>query len=149
MRAFRFRLQRIMEFRHTRLTEEERKLKFLQMELNAVAGHIEDVRRSRHQSAIALTSGHAIKGEDLRALAGFQAKLRRNETMLQQRYAVCVRKLRQQEEAFKAARRDYRLLEELRKRRFAEWLQATNRELDQLASELYLARWDCKPRGVA
>jgi uncharacterized protein with NAD-binding domain and iron-sulfur cluster len=147
MRAFRFRLQRIMEFRHTRLAEEERKLKLLQMELNAVAGQIEDVRRARHQSARALTSREALRGEDLRALAGFQARLRRNETMLQQRHAVCVRKLRQQEEAFQVSRRDYRLLEELRKRRFAEWLQASNRELDQLASELYLARWDCKPRG--
>jgi uncharacterized protein with NAD-binding domain and iron-sulfur cluster len=147
MRAFRFRLQRIMEFRHTRLAEEERKLKLLQMELNAVAGQIEDVRRARRQSASVLTSREALRGEDLRALAGFQARLRRGETVLQQKHAVCVRKLRLQEEAFKASRRDFRLLEELRKRRFAEWLQATNRELDQLASDLYLARWDCKPRG--
>jgi len=147
MRAFRFRLQRIMEFRHTRLAEEERKLKLLQMELNAVAGQIEDVRRARRQSASVLTSGEALRGEDLRALAGFQARLRRSEMVLQQNHAVCVRKLRLQEEAFKASRRDFRLLEELRKRRFAEWLQATNRELDQLASDLYLARWDCKPRG--
>ena len=146
MRAFRFRLQRILEFRHTRLTEEERKLKLLQMELNAVARQIEDVRRARLQSANVLTSGSALKGEDLRALAGFQARLRRDETALQQRHTVCVRKLRQQEEAFKVSRRDYRLLEELRKRRFAEWLQAANRELDQLASDLYLARWDCKLR---
>jgi hypothetical protein len=147
MRAFRFRLQRIMEFRHTRLAEEERKLKLLQMELNAVVGQIEDVRRARRQSASVLTSGEALRGEDLRALAGFQARLRRSEMVLQQNHAVCVRKLRLQEEAFKASRRDFRLLEELRKRRFAEWLQATNRELDQLASDLYLARWDCKPRG--
>jgi uncharacterized protein with NAD-binding domain and iron-sulfur cluster len=147
MRAFRFRLQRIMEFRHTRLAEEERKLKLLQMELNAVAAQIEDVRRARRQSASVLTSGEALRGEDLRALAGFQARLRRSEMVLQQNHAVCVRKLRLQEEAFKASRRDFRLLEELRKRRFAEWLQATNRELDQLASDLYLARWDCKPRG--
>lgn len=146
MRAFRFRLQRILEFRHTRLTEEERKLKLLQMELNAVARQIEDVRRARLQSANVLTSGGALKGEDLRALAGFQARLRRDETALQQRHTVCVRKLRQQEEAFKVSRRDYRLLEELRKRRFAEWLRAANRELDQLASDLYLARWDCKLR---
>jgi hypothetical protein len=146
MRAFRFHLQRILEFRHTKLTEEERKLKLLLMELSAIERQIEAVRSERHQSLSFLTSTDALRGEDLRALAGFQARLSRGETLLQQRHAACVRKLRQQEQAFYGSRRDYRLLEELRKRRFAEWLQATNRELDQLASDLYLARWDSKSR---
>jgi uncharacterized protein YydD (DUF2326 family) len=142
MRAFRFHHQRILEFRHSRLMEEERKLRLLRMELNAVERQIEDVRRERQQSASVLTSRGALRGEDLRALAGFQARLRRGEIALQQRQAVCAHNLRRQEEAFYVSRRDYRLLEELRKRRFAEWLQATNRELDQVASDLYLARWD-------
>jgi hypothetical protein len=142
MRAFRFHHQRILEFRRTKLMEEERKLKLLRMELNAVERQIEDVRRERQQSASVLTLRGDLRGEDLRALAGFQARLRRGEALLQQRQAICVRKLRRQEEAFYVSRRDYRLLEELRKLRFAEWLQATNRELDQLASDLYLARWD-------
>jgi flagellar biosynthesis chaperone FliJ len=56
MRAFRFHLQRILEFRHTKLTEEERKLKLLLMELSAIERQIEAVRSERHQSLSFLTS---------------------------------------------------------------------------------------------
>jgi hypothetical protein len=142
MKSFRFDLQRILEFRHARLAEEERKLKLLQMELKALDRQIEDLLRARLQSAIALAAAADLRGEDLRALAGFKARLRRGELALQQRRSLHIHKLRRQQEAYLVSRRDHHLLEELRKRRFAEWQQATNRELDQLASDLYLARWD-------
>ena len=142
MKSFQFNLQRILEFRHTRLTEEERKLKLVQMELKGVDRQLEDLLRARDQAAIDLASAADLRGEDLRALAGFKTRLKRSELALRQRQALCIQKLRRQQEAYLVSRRDHRLLEELRKRRFAEWQQATNRELDQLASDLFLARWE-------
>ncbi len=142
MKNFQFDLQRILAFRHTRLTEEERKLKLVQMELKAVDQQLEELLRVRDRSAIALTSAAELRGEDLRMLAGFKARLKRSELALRQKRSLCVQKLRRQQEAYLASRRDHRLLEELRKRRFAEWQQAANRELDELASDLFLARWE-------
>jgi hypothetical protein len=112
------------------------------MELKAVDRQLEDLVRARDQAALDLASATDLRGEDLRALAGFKARLKRSELALRQRQALCVQKLRRQQEAYLVSRKDQRLLEELRKRRFAEWQQATNREMDELASDLFLARWE-------
>jgi hypothetical protein len=40
------------------------------------------------------------------------------------------------------ARRRCRLLEKLKERRRAEWEKARDRELEELASESFLARWN-------
>jgi hypothetical protein len=39
------------------------------------------------------------------------------------------------------ARRRLRLLERLRERRLAEWCSARDKELEDLVSEAYLAKW--------
>jgi hypothetical protein len=39
------------------------------------------------------------------------------------------------------ARRRFRLLERLKDRRMAEWKQAGDREIEEVAAESYLARW--------
>jgi hypothetical protein len=39
------------------------------------------------------------------------------------------------------ARRRCRLLERLKERRLAEWTSARDRELEEVASESFLARW--------
>ena len=45
------------------------------------------------------------------------------------------------------ARRRCRLLERLKERRLAEWTTARDRELDELASESYLAKWNRQQAG--
>jgi len=39
------------------------------------------------------------------------------------------------------ARRRFRLLDSLKQRRFEDWRLARDKELEELASESYLARW--------
>ena len=142
MKAFSFSFQRILEFRQTRLAEEERRLRLLQHEAAMLDRRIEEIKSVRRESAGALAAAREFQGRDLRALANFKARLLRNETALRQKKAICIQNLNRQREAYKVARRDFRLLEELRKRRFAQWQQESNREVDQLASDLYLARWN-------
>ena len=48
---------------------------------------------------------------------------------------------RNSENAMLEARRRCRLLERLKDRRLAEWSKARDRELEELASESFLARW--------
>jgi hypothetical protein len=43
------------------------------------------------------------------------------------------------------ARRRFRLLERLKERRHEDWRLARDRELEELASESYLARWAGRP----
>ena len=49
--------------------------------------------------------------------------------------------LARQRQTMLEARRRYRLLERLRDRRWEEWRAAASRELENFASESYLAQW--------
>jgi hypothetical protein len=53
----------------------------------------------------------------------------------------CQRELAARQAGLLEARRRCRLLERLRERRWTEWQQARDRELEELASDSYLARW--------
>lgn len=141
MRPFRFTLQRIFEFRAARLAEEERKLAVLRKEIGELNQAIERIGQLREESGAAVVRGGEVSGHDLQALAGFKAKLRRDQRQLFQKRSACTEKLVQQREAYMTARSEYRILEKLRNRHFAEWFLTAKREVDNVASELYLARW--------
>ncbi len=53
----------------------------------------------------------------------------------------CQKELAAQQAALVEARRRCRLLERLKERRATEWRSAADRELEELASDSYLAQW--------
>ena len=65
------------------------------------------------------------------------------------RHAEVARELAKQQAAMLEARRRCRLLERLKERRWSEWKLAADRELEQAASESYLARWGRDEGGAA
>jgi flagellar FliJ protein len=141
MKPFRFALQRILEFRATRVEQEEQNLKTLQEELAGLDESIEKVEASREESSRALAMAEEARGEDLRALTSFCFRLDRERALLDGKKAACLQRLVRQRQTYLEARREHRLLEKLRERQFAEWMQAAGREVDKVAGELYLARW--------
>jgi flagellar biosynthesis chaperone FliJ len=64
------------------------------------------------------------------------------EKDLAQRRVEGEKKLEECRNAMLEARRRCRLLEKLKERRKADWTVALNRELEELASESYLAQWN-------
>ena len=141
MKPFRFALQRILEFRASRVEEEERKLAALREE-SAVLDHaIEQVGQSREQAARAMAAAEQAKGEDLWALTHFYSRLNRERAALDEKKSSCAQKLARQRKSYTEARREHRLLEKLREKQLAEWTREAGREVDKVAGELYLARW--------
>jgi flagellar FliJ protein len=141
MKPFRFALQRILEFRASRVEEEERKLAALQEELAALDHAIEQVEQSREQSARSMAAAAQAKGEDLRALTHFYSRLDRERAALDEKKSSCAQRLARQRQSYTEARREHRLLEKLREKQMAEWTREAGREVDKVAGELYLARW--------
>jgi flagellar FliJ protein len=141
MKPFRFALQRILEFRASRVEEEERKLAALQEELAGLDHAIEQVEQSREQSARSMAAAEQAKGEDLRALTHFYSRLDRERAALDEKKSSCAQRLARQRQSYTEARREHRLLEKLREKQMAEWTREARREVDKVAGELYLARW--------
>ena len=141
MTSFRFRLQRILEYRQTQLEIEEGKLRrqaAAVVELDRIRAGLE---AAGIQAELQVREKEWLAGSDLGALAAFRAYIRRRERDLAAERAECVRKLDEQRSAVTEARRRCRLLERMKERRLAEWNAAYDRELEATAAESYLAQW--------
>jgi flagellar export protein FliJ len=141
MKPFHFSLQRVLEIRASKVDLEETKLGALRKELAGLETEIERVERARVQSVRALAMAQESRGEDLRALPRFCASLERKRAALAEKRSSCAQRLARQQQSYLQARTEYRLIEKLRETRLAEWTIEAGRELDKVAGELYLARW--------
>jgi flagellar export protein FliJ len=140
MSAFRFRLARVLEWRRTELALAETRFR----QQTAAIATLDRARATLDASAIRaemqVRDAPRIEGADLGALDGFRRHVARRRTALAASRAQAQRELDLLQAAMLEARRRFRLLERLRDRRFAEWKEAADRELEQLASESYLAK---------
>lgn len=140
MKRFEFRLERVLEWRRAQLDIELAALGRLTAEAQAIdrrRGEIEAERASAESSLFASATAEA---QQLAALDAFRAWAREECGRLANRRAEWERKIAEQRQKLLEARRRSRLLERLKERRRAEWDAEFNRELENLAGELYLAR---------
>jgi hypothetical protein len=141
MNAFQFPLEKVLEWRRKQLELEEVRLRL------AIAA-LAELDRSRAALAAAGTRAEVdvrerrpVQGLDLEALGEFRLNIQKRDREAAGRRTECLQALAAQQAAMLEARRRCRLLERLRDRRLAEWTAARDRELEGLASEAYLARW--------
>ena len=145
MKRFAFRLERILEWRRSRMEEEQRALERLVAErasLEAEQARLEAaLEQARGAVRQAAASGQALEAETLVALENFSRSVSNEQAVLEQRRAEIERRIAQQRVRLLAARRDLRVIEKLRERAYRAWERDCARELDALATEAYLARW--------
>jgi hypothetical protein len=141
MTTFRFNLQRVLQWRLTQLELEE--VKFRQQ-----AATVAELERARGEWQAAGMRAEAevrgwkpVVGRDLSALGGFRLHVEMQEREISGRLAARRMEMEAQERAMLEARRRCRLLEKLKERRQAEWQAASDHELEELASESFLAGW--------
>jgi hypothetical protein len=80
-----------------------------------------------------------IRGSELATLASFRDRAKRQEARLQRNFRQCEEALELQRKAVQAASLRLRLVEKLHDRRTEEHRCQASRELEELASESYLA----------
>lgn len=144
MKRFSFRLDRVLEWRRSRMEAQQRELERmlaerarLEAEHALLDAALEAARRSVFEAA---APGRAVDGPTLVALENFGRSVRQEQGRLARRRAELERSISTQRARLVAARRDFRLLEKLRERALAAWERDYAREVEALASELYLAR---------
>jgi hypothetical protein len=141
MTAFRFPLKRVLDWRRTQLEIEEARYRQQAAALAAIDGERAELEAEGIRAEVQVRAWDPVSGRDLEALSAFRARVKTLEARLLQRRMECARKLAEQQAVMLEARRRCRLLERLEERRLAEWRTARDKELEELASESFLAKW--------
>jgi hypothetical protein len=147
MSSFRFPLQKALEWRQTQLELEEQKFR----QQTAGLADLDRVRaewvKSGADAERQVRLWSPIASEELTALGTYRlyARTRAEEVAIAREQAR--QKLEAQRGAMLEARRGLRLLERLRERRLAEWKAGQEKELQELAGDSYLARWNAGDGG--
>jgi hypothetical protein len=149
MQRFDFSLEKALQWRATRLQEEEAKLLRLRQQKTDLLRSSAALEESALQSAKVIPEREAqITGAELACLAEFgrAAKLRLAKLAAQIRDADA--RIAAQMRVVQEADRQKQLLEDLKKEQYEEWQYEQNRQIEASAGELYLARWnsESKPR---
>jgi flagellar export protein FliJ len=142
MAKFQFSLEKVLRWRSVELTAEEAKLKALVQEQLHLQTQLAEVSAERSKLISSLGSMPDLRGDDLRTLTACGLRLRRNAENLAQQLLRCGRDLAKQRRSYSQAKRRVRLLEELRDRRLREWKYEEAAQLEELASESFLANWN-------
>jgi hypothetical protein len=142
MNAFRFPLQKALDWRRTQLEIEEVRYKQQSAELAALDRQQAETEASGIRVETEVRAWPSIAGSDLAALDRFRLRIKKEEARIADQRLAAARKATEQQEKMLEARRRARLLERLREKRLTEWQSAQAKELDALAGESYLAQWN-------
>ena len=140
MNAFRFPLQRVLDWRRNELDLAELKFQRLTAEVAAVGQAVAELETAGIRAEILVRDWSPVCGRDLAALGSFRLHLRKKNAELAARLVECEGRLAAGRSEMLEARRRFRLLDRLQQRRFEAWRLARDKELEELAAESYLAR---------
>ena len=141
MTSFRFPLERVLAWRRTQLEMAEMLLRRKRDAVAEVDRARAEIQAEAVRAELQVRSQGRLEGRDLAALAEFRSHVGRVEGRLAARRAEAGREAEALQSAMLEARRRCRLLERLRERRLEQWTEARDREIEELASESFLARW--------
>ena len=141
MKIFRFPLQRVLEWRALQLRVEEEKLAGLQQQLVSLLELREKLAAERNRSESHLFASGTAAGSDLQSWALYQTRLAKQQELLKTHLLQCEKLIMEQHQRLLKARTDHRVLENLKERRWRQWVYLNDRELEETAAEVYLAKW--------
>lgn len=146
MKAFKFTLEKALDWRRTQLELEEIRYK---QQLSAVAAldrERAEVEASGIRAESQVREWNPVGSGDLAALGNYRLYVRSKESEIARRCGEAAQKVAEQQKLMLDARRRFRLLERLKARRFEEWTAERDHELEEIAAESFLARC-CRRTG--
>jgi flagellar export protein FliJ len=148
MKRFYFQLQTALEWRRRRMDLEQARLTGLEARKQELTSAMSDLQKSWRDSRELVLSSPAINATDLAALEIYRHSVDRQQHRLEGEMARLAGAIAAQQKKLLEASREFRLLEKLQQRRFAEWRRAAEAELESEAGELYLAKWAQPDEGL-
>ncbi len=142
MAQFHFSLEKVLRWRALELASEEAKLERLLREQLRLQTLRADLSAEKSKLDASLGTMADLRGADLRAATAYSLRLKKQAEQLGELAGRCERELCEQKKRYRGAKQRFRLLEELRARKLAEWRQEQTRELEALATESFLATWN-------
>jgi flagellar export protein FliJ len=141
VKTFQFPLQRVFDWRALQMRAEEEKLSAMQHRLGALVHRENALTAAELKSSLGLLKLSSIGGGDLQALAAFQLRMKNERGSLKAARLQLEKQVAEQRTRLLKARRDFRVLEKLREKRWKEWQYLADREIEDVAAEAYLAKW--------
>lgn len=139
MKKFTFSLEPVLSWRGRQYESEQQKLQQLVAKQEQVLRLCENV--ARELLAAPQSQEKHFEAADLHQMAVYKRHLRGVEQDLQKQLEDCSRKIAEQRGRCLQARRDHQMLEKLKAAKHAVWKQASDREIESMAEESYLAAW--------
>ena len=137
--AFQFRLHRVLAWYEKRCQLEEDRLRVILNDISRVESEIETLQQSREAIGRNIVESQSVSAADFAALASYRDGSRRQELAMEQNKTRLEAILLEQRSRVMALRTKIRLLEKLRERRVAEHLADEQRQLEELAGDVYRA----------
>ena len=147
MEAFRFRLEKVLNWQRTVTGLEEARTRQSLAALADMQAARVQLAAARREAGEQLLAAPALHPQDLTALAEFREGLATRDQELRKREQDCQQRLAEQRRRWMEARRRCRLLERLRERRLAEYRVQLDHELETVAMESFAAGWNREKRG--
>jgi len=140
MKRFHFPLERVRRWRSEQANLEELKLQQLRAESARLAGAKREIEAEAAESAQRVLAQPAIDPLELTSLESYRQHLRRRIFELDNRQRQCEAKVAEQRQRVMEARRQFELLDRLHSKAWLEWVAEGNKEQEQIAAELFLAK---------
>jgi flagellar export protein FliJ len=141
VKRFEFQLARVRDYRRQQLDVQEVKLQSLLTERQALESESARLDTEVAGTRQSLMVTRSAESQDLVFLDSYLRHLAAEKKRHAVKVADWQARALKQREAVVEARRRVRLMEKLEERQFEEWKTALDRDQENLASELYLARW--------
>jgi hypothetical protein len=139
--GFRFRLERVLDWRRSALSLEQGRLETLRAQSREVENTRRDIAERRLDENRAVAASASVTGQDLARLDALRLWVERQEKLLAARAIELERAIIEQSTRVVSADRDVRLVEKLKERRRAAWNQDQERRIDEAAAESAAASW--------
>ena len=142
MKSFSFPLERVREWRSEQLDVEEGTLRALVAGRMALISRRQELLEDRRSLDLALTRAREVTAEALAALEAYRRWIKAETQRLATAIVEAESRVAAQRQRVIEAQRNCRLLGKLRERALRQWWKDAGRETENLAAEIYLAKWE-------
>lgn len=141
MKAFRFRLQRVLELRESEVKTEETQLERLRTRRAQMEAERLSLVNSLERATVSVRGQQFLHMFDLAALDRYKERVKRELQEWDTRLTRQDAEIDKQMGRVVAARGRVKLMEKLRERRHVEWQSEADREMEELTSDFAAAQW--------
>ncbi len=142
MKQFQFSLEHAMHWRRLRADMETAKLESLYTELRNLDGQKMSMEEEESTAHELVKNQDSVRAQQLFALDRFTRHMSTRREQLEVLRVDLLGKIAQQKVRLISAQRDFELLEKLKESKKEDWRTAFDKEQEDLASEVYLAKWE-------